>query len=183
MQLVESTAFTVLYHFNIINMEKAYLKATKHYSGVLATEIQQNTARFFQTIVAPRIQPGAIKALEHHRQLGHPLVLLSTTSSFQGQEAIKSWKLDVSLTNEFPLKAGRLTGTIKRPFCYGQGKVTKAKTWAAENNIDLKKSYFYSDSFSDLPMLEAVGHPRVVNPDPKLKKTASTRSWDVLNWT
>lgn len=77
---------------------------------------------------------------------------------------------------------GRLTGRVDRPICYGPGKVEHARRWAADHGIDLGASWFYSDSRSDLPMLEAVGSPEVVNPDPRLGFVARRRGWPIHRW-
>jgi phosphoserine phosphatase len=61
--------------------------------------------------------------------------------------------------------------------CYGQGKVVWAERFAAEHDVDLAASYFYTDSISDLPLLERVGHPVVVNPDLRLRRLARKRGW------
>ena len=54
--------------------------------------------------------------------------------------------------------------------------------WAAERGFDLSEAYFYSDSFSDAPMLRVVGHPRVISPDPRLNREARQRGWPILQW-
>jgi phosphoserine phosphatase len=79
-------------------------------------------------------------------------------------------------------EGGRFTGVYVRPACYGAGKVTRAESFAVEHGIDLRQSYFYSDSYSDLPMLERVGQPRVVNPDPRLRRAAQRRGWSAESW-
>jgi phosphoserine phosphatase len=65
------------------------------------------------------------------------------------------------------------------PVCYGQGKVVWAERFAAEWDVDLAASYFYTDSISDLPLLERVGHPIAVNPDTRLRRLARARRWPV----
>jgi phosphoserine phosphatase len=75
---------------------------------------------------------------------------------------------------------GVYTGELERPFCYGQGKRLAIEAEANRLGIDLAASHAYSDSVSDLPMLEAVGHPVVVNPDARLQAIASQRSWPHL---
>ncbi len=77
----------------------------------------------------------------------------------------------------------RFTGTYRKPACYGAGKVHWAEAFAVEHGIDLDASYFYTDSLSDLPMLERVGKPRVVNPDPRLRRLARVRGWSIETWT
>jgi HAD superfamily hydrolase (TIGR01490 family) len=75
---------------------------------------------------------------------------------------------------------GVYTGELARPFCYGGGKRVAIEAEAAKRHLDLGKSYAYSDSVSDLPMLEAVEYPVVVNPDAQLRKIALERSWQQL---
>ena len=79
-------------------------------------------------------------------------------------------------------EAGRFTGEIVAPFCFGQGKVEAAEVWAREHDVNLAESAFYTDSISDLPMLERVGTAHVVNPDPRLRWTARRRRWPISYW-
>ena len=60
--------------------------------------------------------------------------------------------------------------------------MTRAEAWARARGADLADSYFYSDSYSDLPMLQRVGRPRVVSPDPRLRVAARLRGWPILTW-
>jgi phosphoserine phosphatase len=66
--------------------------------------------------------------------------------------------------------------------CYGEGKIHWAQAYAEKHDIDLERSYFYTDSYSDLPMLQAVGNQRIVNPDPRLRLYASFKRWPVLRF-
>ena len=84
------------------------------------------------------------------------------------------------LASELEVCDGRFTGRAVLPLCYGRGKIERAERFAAEHGIDLARSYFYSDSISDLPMLERVGEPRVVCPDPRLRREARRRRWPIL---
>ncbi|MGD8627079.1 MAG: haloacid dehalogenase-like hydrolase, partial [Anaerolineae bacterium] len=77
---------------------------------------------------------------------------------------------------------GRLTGEIEPPPCYGQGKVVWAERFAREHAVDLSASYFYTDSISDLPLLERVGQPVAVNPDPRLRRLARARGWQITRF-
>lgn len=181
-QLLTTAFYTGLYHLNVLDMERAYQRATRHYKGASEMELAQRTAEFFQQEIEHRLQPGARQALADHRERGHQLVLLTSSSSYQAQAATKRWGLDHWIANQFPANNGLLEGTFRRPLCYGPGKVVLAERWAREHNIDLENSYFYSDSYSDLPMLRRVGFPKVVNPDPKLKNYSKRMNWQILNW-
>jgi phosphoserine phosphatase len=81
-----------------------------------------------------------------------------------------------------PSSEGRFTGRLIELMFYCWGKVARARTYAAKHNIDLSKSYFYSDSASDLPLLEVVGYPVAVNPNRKLAKIATERGWPTMKF-
>ncbi len=181
-QMMRTLYHSMLYHFNRLDMESAYEKALEHYKGVRAEELQERTHEFFHKLVKPRLQPGAERALTKHRDLGHPLVVLSTSSCYQADIAARTWGLDDWIANRFHVEDGYVVGTVVKPLCYADGKVVWARRWAEQKGIDLAESYFYSDSYSDLPMLEAVGYPVVVNPDPKLRIEAQRRQWPIVDW-
>jgi HAD superfamily hydrolase (TIGR01490 family) len=181
-QVLSTMGHSLLYHLNIGSMEKAYAKAMKHFTGVLEHDLVRWSRDFFEEEVKPRLQPGAIPILQSHRKAGHTLVMLTSSSCYQADFACKAWGLDHWIANRFPTEDGRLLGTYSKPLVYADGKVVHAKAWALENGVDLKHSYFYTDSYSDLPMLEAVGYPMVVNPDPKLRAYAMKKKWELLDW-
>jgi len=77
----------------------------------------------------------------------------------------------------------RYTGRLSEPFCYGKGKATAIRNLASERGYDLRLCYAYSDSISDLPMLELVGHPVAVNPDRALESIAFQRGWPIIEFS
>ena len=182
-QYLRAAFWMSMYHLSLINMEKAFAEAVRQYRGAFADDLARITEEFFHREVTPTFQPGAARALEFHRAREHPLVLLTASSSFMSQLASQTWELDHWIGNRFPTdEEGRLRGTFERPMCYGAGKVFHAQRWAEDSGVDLSASYFYTDSYSDLPMLEAVGHPRVVNPDPRLLRHAQETGWPIEDW-
>jgi HAD superfamily hydrolase (TIGR01490 family) len=78
---------------------------------------------------------------------------------------------------------GRYTGELAEPFCYGDGKADAITKLAAQRGYDLRLSYGYTDSISDLPMLEIVGHPVAVNPDHGLASVAYQRGWPIIQFS
>ncbi len=183
-QLATGIAWSVLYHFSLIDIDRAYEKALSHYKGVPEQELRERTRRWFDLEIVQRLQPGARAALDRHRAAGERLVLLTNSSCYMAEIATERWGLDAWLANGFVTAAdGTLTGTMVKPLCYGRGKVVRARRWAADNGVELSDSAFYTDSLSDLQMLREVGEPRVVNPDPRLRREASRRGWPVLDWS
>ncbi len=77
---------------------------------------------------------------------------------------------------------GRFTGRPRYPLCFGTGKLALAEAFARAMNASLDDAIFYSDSISDLPLLERVREPIVVNPDPRLQRVARQRGWTILAW-
>ena len=184
MQFLKASAWMGLYHLSLVDMERAFAEAVRHYRGQPAESLRERTRLFFQDHVLKTVQPGAEAALERHRARAHPLVLLTASSPFMSKLAADHWQLDAWLSNQFPIdEQGALRGIFERPICYGAGKVFWAKQWAEQARVDLQASYFYTDSYSDLPMLLEVGHPRVVNPDPRLRREAIRRGWTIEDWT
>lgn len=184
LQFARASFWIGMYHLSLIDMEKAFAEAVRQYQGAHSEKIRALTEEFFHKEVVQTFQPGAGDALSFHRQNDHPLVLLTASSSYMSELAAQTWEFDAWLANIFPTdEEGRLLGTFQRPMCFGQGKVHYAQSWARDAGVDLRQSYFYSDSFSDLPMLEVVGHPVVVNPDPRLRRTALQKGWPIQDWS
>lgn len=182
-QFARVILWNALYHLSIIDIETAFREAVAHYRGRLYRDLEDETKRWFAREVAHRIRPGARRALREHREQGHELVLLTSASAFEARAAVETWSLDDYLSNDFPTdEDGKLLGTFVPPLCYGEGKVRRAQSWASERQVDLGRSYFYSDSLTDLPMLRAVGFPRVVSPDPRLRRAAKRLGWPILEW-
>jgi len=183
-QLVQSSLWLLMHHGSLLDVEAAYAKAARHWKGVSGTQVKDLAAEWFRSDVASRLTPGGARTLDEHRSHGRPLVLLSNTSGYIASAACECWEMDFWLANAIPVdERGKITGVMDRPLCIGLGKVVKAELWAREHGVALEQSYFYSDSLSDLPMLERVGHPHVVNPDPKLRSVARKRNWPVLDWS
>ena len=110
-------------------------------------------------------------------------MLLTSSSPCESALATRYFRLDACLSSRYEVLDGRFTGEPVLPLCYGAGKVEHAESWAFREGIDLSRSYFYTDSNTDLPMLLRVGRPRVVNPDLRLRWEARRRGWTVLDWS
>ncbi|MET0283903.1 MAG: HAD-IB family hydrolase [Polyangiales bacterium] len=183
-QLTKSAYWLLLHHYALLDVEDAYGKAAMHWRGVPGSEVAKLADQWFTRDVDARLTPGGKRALAEHRANGHLTVLLSNTSQYIAAAAARTWQLDAWLANTIPCDAqGNILGSMGSPLCIGPGKVHKAEAFAMEHEVDLAASYFYGDSVTDAPMLERVGHPRVVNPDLGLAKIARERGWPVLDFT
>lgn len=170
------------YRLGMLDMESALGAALSQLRGVEEEEIRAQTHQWWREEVRPFIAPGARAVLEAHRQRGDLLVLLTSSSRYASEMAREEFGLDHILCQGYEVKEGRFTGAPLRPLCYGAGKVLVAEEWARGSQVDLAQSAFYSDSSTDLPMLERVARPHAVHADPRLRVIARRRGWPQLDW-
>lgn len=181
-QLIRATAFLAGYKLGFLDMERALRAALGNLKGASEDEIRRQTHEWWKEDVRPHIAPGARKVLDDHRGRGERLVLLTSSSKYASEMAHAEFGLDAVLFQGYEVRDGLFTGQPTRPICYGAGKVQIAESYARDHGIDLSQSSFYSDSSTDIPMLERVAHPYAVNPDPRLRLVARRRHWPILDW-
>lgn len=182
-QVAQASFYLVAYKFGVLDMERAMRKALQTVKGIEEETVRGWTRTWFREEVASHAAPGAWSVIEEHRKRGELLVLLTSSSPYESEIASEHFGLDAFISTRYEIRDGVFTGELVRPVCYGAGKVVLAERFCRERNLDLEAGTFYSDSLSDLPMFERVRHPRVVHPDPRLKRLAARRRWPVLDWT
>lgn len=181
--MLKGAAYLALYRLGTLNIERAMGDALSTVRGLPEETLRTWTHEWFWNEVVPWTAPGALPVIAAHRAAGHPVVLLTSSSPYASECAVEHFGLDAFLSSVYEVEGGLLTGRFISPLCFGPGKVARAEAFAREHGIDLDASWFYSDSATDLPMLERVGNPRPVNPDPRLRRTARLRGWAILDWT
>lgn len=128
------------------------------------------------------VVPFADAAFASHRAAGRPVVLATTTPYDLVRPFADLLGLDDVVATRYRVSPdGTYDGTLDGPFVWSAGKLEAITTWASAHDIDLAESYAYSDSVYDTPMLDAVGHPIVVNPDPRMVLMAAARRWPTVN--
>lgn len=130
--------------------------------------------------VRPYVFPGMAAQVAAHREAGHVLAILTSATRYLAEPLGADLGIEHHLVTQLVVRDGRFTGEVVQPVCYGRGKIYWAERFAAEHGVDLAASFFYTDSITDLPLLDRVGHPRVVHPDPRLRRLAQRRGWQVL---
>ncbi len=177
-------AFTWIarYHIGMATMEHAVLRAIASLEGLPEQDIADRTTAFWHREVRQLVRPGALKAVEEHRQRGDRLVLLTSSSIYLSRLAGEELGLDEILCNRFEVQDGVFTGRPQGTLCFGAGKLEHARDDADRHGEDLAEAFFYTDSRSDLPVMEVVGQPVAVNPDPRLRRHASRAGWPVVDW-
>jgi HAD superfamily hydrolase (TIGR01490 family) len=171
------------YHLSLIDLQWVAARIASQMEGWVERDFEERCRRWVHEDVLPLVAPGAHSAIERHRQEGHLLAVLSTSPTYVTRPIAEALGIDEVMSTQFEVKGGQFTGKLVGPACVGPGKVHWAEDLGARLSLDLGKSWFYTDSYTDLPMLERVGHRVVVNPDPRLKRTAKRRGWPVQDWS
>jgi HAD superfamily hydrolase (TIGR01490 family) len=142
-------------------------------------EIEALVTETVDEVITPLVYAEALAIMEEHRGAGRRVVVISASPEEIVRPLCRYLGIDdVIATRAAVDEEGRYTGELEL-YAYGPGKAEAMRGMAEREGIDLEASYAYSDSITDLPMLEAVGHPVVVNPDAALKAIATDRGWEV----
>jgi HAD superfamily hydrolase (TIGR01490 family) len=160
-------------------MERAKEELSAVTRGWDRGEIEELVTETVDQVVTPLVYAEALAIMEEHRGAGRRVVVISASPEeivrplcrYLGIDEIIATRAEVDDEDKY-------TGELEL-YAYGPGKAKAIREMAEAENIDLSASYAYSDSITDLPMLEAVGHPVVVNPDAELAAVAEERGWEV----
>ena len=171
-----------LYQLGFARIESAIVGAIAQLEGADEAAMRARTLDFWSEI-ADQIRPGATEAIARHLAAGHHLYLLTSSSNYISDPVVTLLGLDGALCTRFEARDGVFTGRPDGALCYGPGKVDHANALAARLGSSLADASFYTDSYSDLPMLESVGRPVAVHPDPRLSRHARRRGWPIEDWS
>jgi HAD superfamily hydrolase (TIGR01490 family) len=133
-------------------------------------------------IVDPLVYDEAVDLIEQHHAEGRDVVIVSTSGADVVEPIGEMLHADHVIATRMIQADGRYTGEIEF-YAYADNKASAIRELAEREGYDLGRSYGYSDSVTDLPMLEAVGHPTAVNPDKQLRRVATERGWPIVDFT
>ena len=177
-QLARVAWWGVLSGLGLLRMENLIPRLLADAAGDDADEMRRQCDRWFEEDVMPHVTERGQQRVAEHQAQGHVIGIVSASTQYVVRPMADYLGIPGQyVCTHLESEDGRLTGRVAPPVCYGQGKVVWAERFAAEYDVDLDASYFYTDSISDLPLLERVGYPVAVNPDPRLRRLASKRGW------
>lgn len=174
----------VRYKLDLLDMADLTRRLAKDLTGQLEAERIDATRRWVADQVVQFVAPEGRRWLAAHRERGHRVALITASPSYTANALADHLSIpgeDVMGT-EFEVRNGRFTGRMIEPMVIGEGKLAAAEAYAARHGIDLRASYFYTDSIADKALLEKVGHPVAVNPDRPLRKLAEERGWNIVSF-
>ena len=154
----------------------------RNYRGMSVAEIKGLSTEMFEAYLRPKIFPAAISQIQEHKEQGTAVVLITGSLDFIVQPIADYLAIDAVLAPQLGEQDGQFTGELTTAPLIGEEKAKAVQTYAEQHGISLEESYAYGDSQSDLPMLECVGNPVVVNPGKALREKALTSGWEMHEW-
>ncbi|HEX4842660.1 MAG TPA: HAD family hydrolase [Limnobacter sp.] len=140
-------------------------------------------AQYMAKVIQPNIRPRARQLVKQHQDDNDLCVVITATNSFITRPIVNAFGITELIATEPEQIHGEFTGKVSGVPSFREGKVTRLNAWLAQQGKTLdsfEKTYFYSDSINDLPLLEAVTHPVAANPDDRLAAIAHERNWPVI---
>jgi HAD superfamily hydrolase (TIGR01490 family) len=165
------------YRYDLLNMDKAYRQSLRPLIGVKEEELIKFCYEWFAERVEKLIYPEVKEIVRQHQENGEITVIISNATTYAIQPLAEHLGISQVLGTLLQVKDGRFTGDFIAPLCFGRGKIFWAQKLMQKINSDFAHATFYTDSITDLPLLEMVKNPQIVNPDLKLRSLAKRRGW------
>jgi len=176
-ELIESVAAATSFSVGKIGFSGLVTGAVAAFRGLSEAALMEQGEIIFEKQLAGQIYPESRELVRAHQDMGHTVAIVSSALPYQVEPVARALGIEHALCTRLEVRDGAFTGRVVRPTCYGEGKAFYARELAQTAGCDLAQSYFYSDSYEDLPLFEIVGNPRPLNPDRTLSETAQARNW------
>ncbi|MGI9590140.1 MAG: HAD family hydrolase [Myxococcota bacterium] len=178
-ELLKGIGAYLQYKVGILDIRNWTKQMMLQFRGQQESDLEAEASTWFREMVAPTVYPEAIEAVRKHEAQGHVVAIVSGASRFVVQPLARMLGIGHMLYTRLEVENGAFTGRVIEPICFEEGKIYWIQQFIEEQGIDLAKSWFYTDSITDMPLLDLVGHPVATNPDPLLYRTAVRRRWPV----
>ncbi len=171
------------YTVGALDVHRAAAQAVYRFAGTSETVFAARCDDWFHRDVEAHVADAGRRAVAQHRARGEIVAIVTGTSAYFARPLARRLGIDHIVASEFEVGAdGRFTGRLVDPLCFGHGKVTRSRRLGEQLGFRVEEATFYSDSYTDLPLLETVRTAVAVNPDPRLSGVARRRGWRVERW-
>lgn len=183
LDLLRTLGWVAQYTFGTLDMTKVAEKALRTLEGVPEVVLAARCDDWFRRSVEQHLTDGGRLAVRDHQRRGDVCAIVTGASAYASRPLARLLGVPHVVSTVFEVDAEqRFTGRPVFPLCLGEGKLERAERLAHELSLPLCDATFYTDSISDLPLLERVAEPVAVNPDPRLARLARARGWRVERW-
>jgi HAD superfamily hydrolase (TIGR01490 family) len=171
------------YKLGILDIRNWTKNMMVQFRGEKEAQLEEQAIEWFEDMVAPTIYPAAAELVRSHQAQGHVVAIVSGATKFVVRPLAERMGIQHMLFTRLEVENGSFTGRVIEPICFEEGKIYWLQQFVEEQGIELAKSWFYTDSITDVPLMDIVGHPVATNPDPLLYRTAVRRRWPVRFFT
>lgn len=171
------------YTLGVIKVEEVASRAVRSLSGTHETVLAARCDDWFRRYVEEHVCDCGRRAVAEHQRAGDVVAIVTGAWPYTARPLARSLGIEHVLASELEVgEGGRFTGRFVSPLCYGKGKIHLVSRLAEKLGFRIEDATFYSDSFTNLPLLSAVREPVVVNPDLRLARHARRRGWRIERW-
>ncbi len=169
----------IKYKLGMLDLRSWTIDMMSQFSGQSEKQLAKEAIAWVEDAVVETIYPEAEQLVKEHLAESHVVAIVSGATAFVVRPIADRLGIEHILYTRLEVENGLFTGRVIEPICFEDGKIYWLQQFIDEQGIDLAKSFFYTDSITDLPLLDLVGHPVATNPDPLLYRTAVKRRWPV----
>ena len=138
--------------------------------------------QFIEEKIKPIVTKVGKELIDKAHSEGKEVIIATATNDFVTRPIADIFGVSVLIATEFEIKNNSFTGNVLGTPCFRDGKLDKVSRWIDENNFDLSQASFYTDSFNDLPLLEKVKNPIIVDGDDKLREIGRSNNWECISF-
>jgi HAD superfamily hydrolase (TIGR01490 family) len=177
--LLKGLGAYIQYKLGVLDIRNWTKQMMLQFRGQREADLEVEASAWFDDMVVPTIYPEAAELVHKHQAQGHVVAIVSGATKFVVRPLARRLGIEHMLYTRLEVEEGLFTGRVIEPICFEEGKIYWLQQFIDEQGVDLAKSWFYTDSITDQPLLDIVGHPVAVNPDPFLYRAAVKRRWPV----
>ncbi|HLV20447.1 MAG TPA: HAD family hydrolase [Polyangiaceae bacterium] len=171
------------YTLGIIDAPKVAAQALESFKGKREAWLLESCESWFTRYVLPHVCAEGRRAVARHREDGDVVAIVTGATPYAAMPLARELGIEHVVCTELEVgEDGCFTGSVREPLCYGSGKLERAQCLSERFGFRLEDATFYSDSITDLPLLERVRTPVAVNPDGRLRRIAERRKWRIEQW-
>ena len=181
--LLRTMVWVAQYTLGILDAERVARIVVAEIRGMPETVLAARCDDWFSRYVEKHITDRGRDAVRRHLAAGDLCAIVTGASPYASRPLARRLGIDHVVSSVFEIDGDRrFTGRPEAPLCLGAGKVVRAERLARDQGFRLEDAVFYTDSISDLPLMERVALPVAVNPDPRLARVAERRGWRIEQW-
>jgi len=174
--------YSILYKFSFKETNRIIEEMAMWMSGLTEETVSRLIKDVFESKLISAIRPEILTEIEKHKKNNGEVIILSATLPAMGNLFTKQLQIHKCICSELEITDGKYSGRSVGPFCFADEKRVRLEKYCKDKGYVLDETYCYADAYSDVSVLNVVGHPKCINPEKKLRAIAIQQNWPILDW-